>query len=204
MRGVTTEAERPALLGPAAVLVPVKAFTAAKRRLSGSLSPAERASLARRMAAHVIRCAAPLPVAVVCDDPEVAAWAHAQGALVLSEPGRGLNGAVAAGVKQLRERGVLRVIIAHSDLPLARPLASLAEGEGVAIVSDRHGQGTNVLVVPTRAGFRFSYGEGSFDRHRAEARRLGLDLLVVHDAALALDVDTPQDLQDALNIHPDA
>jgi len=190
------------MLGAAAVLIPVKAFTAAKRRLSGSLTPHERAALARRMAAHVISCATPLPVAVVCDDPEVAAWAALQGALVLSEPGKGLNGAVAAGVSQLRERGIARVVVAHSDLPLAGSLSALADADGVTIISDRHGQGTNVLVVPTDVEFRFAYGDGSFHRHCAEAERLGLALNVVHDASLALDVDTPQDLLDALTIHP--
>ena len=89
------------------VLVPVKAFGAAKARLAPTLDAAGRAQLARVMAARVLAAADPLPVAVVCDDPEVAQWAAAHGALVLPEPGRGLNGAVEAGVERLRRgRGV--------------------------------------------------------------------------------------------------
>jgi 2-phospho-L-lactate guanylyltransferase len=80
------------------VLVPVKAFGEAKRRLGPTLDHAQRVSLARAMADRVIEAAAPLPVAVVCDDTEVAAWARAHRALVVWEPGRGLNGAVEAGV----------------------------------------------------------------------------------------------------------
>ena len=34
---------------------------------------------------------------------------------------------------------------------------------------DRHDEGTNVVSVGTRAGFRFAYGPGSFSRHAAEA-----------------------------------
>lgn len=194
---MTSPTEQGSLLGDVAVLIPVKSFKAAKRRLSGSLSPVERAALARRMASHVLSCAAPLPVAVVCDDPDVAAWASANGALVLSEPGRGLNGAVAAGVKQLAALGVKRVVVAHSDLPLAGSLAELAPGEGVTIVSDRHGEGTNVLVIPAAVHFKFAYGAGSFHRHCREATRLGLALRVVSDDRFALDVDTPDDLRDA-------
>jgi 2-phospho-L-lactate guanylyltransferase len=52
-------------------------------------------------------------------------------------------------------------------------------------------------VVPADAGFRFSYGPGSFDRHRDEAHQLGLPLDVVEDPLLAFDVDVPDDL-DAL------
>ena len=54
--------------------------------------------------------------------------------------------------------------------------------------------GTNVVSVPTGAGFTFSYGPGSFQRHGAEARRLGLALRVVREPSLAYDIDVPADL----------
>ena len=81
-------------LGPRAVLVPIKAFHEAKGRLDLALSAPERAALARAMAARVLDACGPLPVAVVCDDNDVADWARHRGALVVWEPGRGLNGAV--------------------------------------------------------------------------------------------------------------
>ena len=87
-------------LNGSVVLVPVKAFAQAKARLAVSLDPAQRAELARAMAEHVLAAARPLPVAVVCDDEDVAEWAEEQAAIVLREPGRGLNGAVEAGVAQ--------------------------------------------------------------------------------------------------------
>jgi 2-phospho-L-lactate guanylyltransferase (CobY/MobA/RfbA family) len=40
----------------------------------------------------------------------------------------------------------------------------------------------------------FAYGAGSFRRHAAEARRLGLGLRVLRDADLAFDVDLNDDL----------
>ena len=48
--------------------------------------------------------------------------------------------------------------------------------------------------VPAAAGFRFSYGPGSFERHVAEAHRLALGVTVVEDDSLAADIDYPEDL----------
>ncbi len=177
-----------------AVLVPVKDFDAAKVRLAGALSPAERADLARRMATTVVEAAHPLPVHVVCDAPAVRAWAEEVGAEVVWTPGLGLDGAVMAGVAALGERGIATAIVAHADLPLATDLAWVGSTEGVTLVPDRRRDGTNVAAVPTGRGFTFAYGKGSFDRHRAEARRLGLQLRVVRDPDLGWDVDVPDDL----------
>jgi len=181
-------------LGSRAVLVPIKAFHEAKGRLDRALSAAERADLARAMATKVLEAAAPLPVAVVCDDSDVADWARARGALVVWEPGRGLNGAVEAGVDHLRTGGVVQVTVSHADLPLATGLAAVGLGPGITLVPDRYGNGTNVIALPADAGFHFSYGPGSFARHRAEAERLGLPVRVLDLPDLAWDVDEPADM----------
>lgn len=178
----------------AVVLVPVKSFSEAKLRLAPALPAAERADLARSMAAKVLAAAAPLDAWVVCDDDEVAAWAREQGASVLLRPGRGLNGAVADGVDHLAAEGFAQVIVAHADLPLATTLGWLADFDGVTLVPDRHDDGTNVACVPSAVGFRWAYGAGSFSRHRAEAERLGLALRIERDVPLGWDVDVPDDL----------
>ncbi|MBW3573551.1 MAG: 2-phospho-L-lactate guanylyltransferase [Actinobacteria bacterium] len=177
-----------------AVLVPVKAFARAKLRLACALDDVARQALARDMATVVVAAAAPLPVAVVCDDDGVAAWAAALGAEVVWAPGQGLDRAVTLGVAHLAAEGFDRVVVAHGDLPLATSLAGLAAGTGVTLVPDRHDDGTNVAVVPPGCGFAFSYGPGSFERHCREARRLGLGPSVVRVPALAWDVDRPGDL----------
>jgi 2-phospho-L-lactate guanylyltransferase len=181
-------------LGAVAVLVPVKAFSEAKLRLAPALPAADRSRLAKEMASHVLAAAAPLPVAVVCDDAAVADWARREGALVVWEPGRGLNGAVQAGVERLADAGARRVVVAHADLPLAGPLGWACRFPGVTLVPDRRDDGTNVACVPTGTRFTFSYGPGSFQRHGAEARRLDLPLRVVREPLLGHDVDVPADL----------
>ncbi len=176
------------------MLIPVKAFGQAKRRLHLALGDSERAALARAMADRVVSAAHPLPVAVVCDDTEVAEWARARGALVVWEPGRGLNGAVQAGVEHLTAGGVSQITVAHADLPRASDLARVGDAPGITLVPDRYGNGTNVIALPAVAGFRFSYGPGSFARHRAEADRLGLPARVLDRPDLAWDIDEPGDV----------
>ena len=176
------------------MLVPVKSFRTAKLRLAPALPAPERAALARAMAERVLHATGGLPCAVVCDDAEVAAWALAQGAGVVWQPGRGLNGAVQSGVTRLAGAGALQVIVAHADLPLATDVSWTAQFPGVTLVPDRREDGTNVACVPATAGFRFAYGPGSFARHQAEARRLGLGLRIAREPQLAWDVDVPADL----------
>jgi 2-phospho-L-lactate guanylyltransferase len=184
----------------ATVLVPVKAFADAKLRLSPALSGAERAALARTMAEQVVAAAAPLPVAVACDDEGVARWAEGAGASVVWTPGLGLNGAVQLGFATLVADGASRVVVAHADLPRAVDLVRFDDDfDGVTLVPDRRDDGTNVAVVPaTVPGFTFAYGVGSFDRHVAEAARLGAAVRVVRAPELQWDVDTPDDLPDPI------
>jgi 2-phospho-L-lactate/phosphoenolpyruvate guanylyltransferase len=181
-----------------AVLIPVKAFHHAKLRLAPALDQQARAELARAMATQVVRAAGALPVSVVCDDPAVAAWATGQGATVIWRPGHGLNGAVTDGVAALAADGLDRVIVAHADLPYALDLTWLAPADEadpvVTLVPDRREDGTNVIAVPTAAGFTFAYGPGSFARHVVEAHRLGLAVHIEHEPRLAWDVDVPADL----------
>jgi 2-phospho-L-lactate guanylyltransferase len=186
------------------VLVPVKAFGEAKRRLHAAMSGADRVQLARAMADRVLAAAHPLPVAVVCDDIDVAEWARSRGALVVWEPGRGLNGAVEAGVVHLGQVGVIQVTVAHADLPRATDLALVGEAAGITLVPDRYGNGTNVMALPTDAGFQFSYGPGSFARHRAEAARLGLPTRVLDRPDLAYDIDEPADIVPVATSRPSA
>jgi 2-phospho-L-lactate guanylyltransferase len=179
----------------AAVLVPVKAFHRAKTRLARVLEPDARAALAQATAARVLAAAAPLPAWVVCDDPDVAAFAREHGAQVLFLPARGLNRAVTEGVARLGSFGVEEVVVVHADLPWARELAALVGFDGVTLVPDTRRDGTNAIVVPARCGFGFSYGPGSFRRHHAEAERLGLRVRVLELPWLAEDLDTVTDLE---------
>ncbi|MFT7599775.1 MAG: 2-phospho-L-lactate guanylyltransferase [Acidimicrobiales bacterium] len=178
----------------AAVLVPIKSFDLAKGRLSEALDTQQRASLARTMATRVLAAGGGLQVWVVCDDAEVASFAVAKRAEVIWRPSRGLNAAVTDGCEFLFAQGIERVVVAHADLPLATDLAWVADDDGITIVPDRRGDGTNVMSLPLGTDFQFHYGLGSAEKHRAEAERRGLTCALRPDDELGWDVDVPEDL----------
>ena len=197
----------PPELGPTVVLIPVKSFGEAKRRLSSSLSEEARSVLAQRFANTVVDAAHGLPVAIVCDDEGVARWAQSRSLSVLREEGRGLNAAVHLAVHELQALGVERAVIVHSDLPLARDLRWLADSSGIVLVPDHRLDGTNAMSLPLRPDvldrFEFSYGVGSFRKHLDQALTLGIafgiDTTVSHDPDLNHDVDLPEDLDEIMN-----
>jgi len=178
-----------------ALLVPVKSFRVAKARLSSVLDADERASLARALGAQVLAAAGDVPVSVACDDGEVADWASALGAQVLFTPHLGLSGAVGAAVEHLGRSGATLVVVSHADLPYAHDLGDFGRDGVVTLAPDHRLDGTNVIAVPARSGFRFAYGRGSYARHRTEAARLGLLALTRYDPRLATDIDVPADLE---------
>ena len=74
-------------------------------------------------------------------------------------------------------------------------MAGLIAGRrGLVIVPDRHGTGTNALVLSPPDAIEPSFGPGSFARHVAAAEAAGVPHRVEEVPGLALDVDTPDDL----------
>ncbi len=177
------------------VLIPLKSFTEAKFRLAEVMTEEERVDLAKKMAQIVVEAAKPLPVAIVCDDEEVASWAREKGAEIIWVDNPGLNTAVETGVNALASQGVGKIIIAHGDLPKAIQLSHCADFDGITLVPDRHKDGTPVLVIPTNLNFEFSYGPGSYARHVSAAERSGFPWRSMIDVNLNHDVDEPEDLE---------
>ena len=182
----------------AGVVVPIRAFVGGQARLVDAIDAAGRADLGRELAARVVAAATPLPVVVVTAAPEVRKWAADAGAAVIPDPG-GLDASARAGVRWCRDEGLPRAIVAHADLPWARTFAGVANDGSrpiMVVVPCHRDDGTPVLSVPTDTDteFEFAYGEDSFRRHVALARRLGLAVRVVRDPNLAFDVDVPDDL----------
>ena len=68
---------------------------------------------------------------------------------------------------------------------------------GVVVVPDRHGTGTNALLLTPPDAIAPAFGPGSCERHAALAGAAGVAVEVDPLASLAIDVDTVDDL-DAL------
>lgn len=176
------------------VVIPVKSFDVAKDRLRrGGVE--DVSVLARRLANGVIDASAPRQVIVLSESPDVTAFAFEHHLEAIESDAVGLNGAVQHAYELLGER-YDRLIVAHGDLRFPLGLGTFTPSTDVTIVTDHLGAGTNVLVVPTRCGFTFHYGENSSLLHRDEAERLGLSYAFITDSPWRFDVDEPGDLID--------
>ena len=107
--------------------------------------------------------------------------------------------AALAGIARAEVEGATCVVLLPGDCPLLDPreLDRLLTGvpeHYVAIVPDRHGDGTNALVLSPPGAIRPAFGEGSCARHVAAAREAGVPFAVEELASLGLDLDTPADL----------
>ncbi len=188
-----------------AAILPVKRFDQAKQRLGETLGSATRATLAAAMfadvLAQVIRASRLDDVIVVSGEPEVRKLAGEAGASLVDDPAdRGQSPAARAGLARAAARGFDGALLVPGDCPLvdAAELDALIEasiGREVVIVPDRHGTGTNALLVDPRGPFEPQFGPGSRERHVEQAERRGLAYAVTSVASLGLDLDTGEDLE---------
>jgi 2-phospho-L-lactate/phosphoenolpyruvate guanylyltransferase len=197
-----------------AAVLPVKSFSRAKQRLGEAIGGREREELAAAMVADVLDALAAVheidDVVVVTAEPLAARAAEEAGAIVVDDPDEaGQSAAAARGVDTALVRGAGRVLLVPGDCPAIDPRevsALLERRGGVVIVPDRHGSGTNALLLEPPQVMPPSFGAGSFARHAALARAAGAEVKVAELPSLSLDVDTPADLaalRTALDARPD-
>lgn len=200
--------------GGIVALVPVRSLTDGKTRLSGLLPPEARTRLTGLMLTRVIRSAlsshAIVAVVVVSPDPEALAFATNLDSRVIpvlqGEDQPGLLAGLNLGRSRAEAIGAAGLLVLFGDLPLldgddVRNLVRRAVP--VVIAPDRHGTGTNALLLRLSSvapcnHLQFQFGEGSYRRHIAEAHRLGLDVATSISAGTAFDLDTPGDLKELL------
>jgi 2-phospho-L-lactate guanylyltransferase len=184
-------------------ILPVKRFARAKQRLRAGVDGAARERLAAAMVADVLEVLASYPalerLVVVTAEASVAEAATAAGAHVVPDPDEaGQSAAAALGVLVARdELSAQRVLLVPGDTPSLAPAdldALLARTEPVVVVPDRHGTGTNALLLRPPTAIAPAFGPGSRERHQSAAEAAGVDHAVVRLASLGLDVDTPEDL----------
>ena len=90
----------------------------------------------------------------------------------------------------------LNNIPAKQDIPMPAIIAT-AKGKPkmVVIAPDRHGKGTNALLMVPAGQIEYDFGEGSFHRHCERAKKSGARLEIVELHSLGLDLDLPEDLE---------
>lgn len=180
------------------MLIPIRSFSNSKTRLAKVLDPSHRTDFIIECASKVLAAAGELPTVVITADPLVRAFAIAKAAFVIEDQGIGLNPAVRQAFDLLRDYGINHLTIAHGDLPLAQDLTTLFTRDEFTIVPDRQHNGTNVMSLPTKDQFEFSYGPMSFEKHLHAAERIKLKITVIEDHRLSLDIDTAEDYEELL------
>jgi 2-phospho-L-lactate guanylyltransferase len=177
-------------------ILPVKTFDRAKQRLTGGFP--DRPGLAAAMVADVLDALARVPElerVIVVTAEAVSADTDV---LIVHDPVEaGQSAAALRGIEAAVGRGAERVLLVPGDCPALDPgevRSLLAIDARVVIVPDRHGTGTNALLLTPPTVMEPAFGEGSFARHEALAAAAGASFAVADARSLELDVDTPDDL----------
>ncbi len=185
-------------------IVPVKPFLASKSRLSGVLTPQERAGLSREFLGHALDVLARVPAVgetlVVSRDPAALALAHSRRARTVTEAGApDLNAALRRATEVAAASRAEGVLILPTDLPFLAPedvgqlIAPDEAGPRVAIAPDRRDEGTNALYVAPPGLLNYVFGIHSFARHLQLAQAAGVNVRICRLPGVALDVDGPED-----------
>ena len=190
------------------MVVPIKAFTSAKSRLSDKLDPDRRACLAQAAADRVLRAVADCPLVdlrlAVVDTDLAARMALHRNFEVLQRPDLlGQSAAVSAGFSAAIKRGATNILTVSADIPLVRPkdIDEILRPRPpvLVMVSDREGLGTNAMRLDPAIDLHFHFGPDSLAMHKREAAALRLPVKVIDNRRVRLDIDTPDDI-DALEV----
>jgi 2-phospho-L-lactate/phosphoenolpyruvate guanylyltransferase len=186
-----------------AAILPVKRFPIAKQRLGESIAESLRADLARAMVGDVLSALRDCPaidttIVVTCEAAVARAAAYIGATVVEDVAEDGQSAAASLGLARALETGFERALCVPGDCPTLDPaeLTALVEQEidGVVIVPDRHGNGTNGLLLTPPDAIPPSFGPGSRARHERLAEGVGASWRIERPASLLLDIDTGDDL----------
>lgn len=192
------------------VVIPVRSASGGKARLGGALDAEERETLIVGMLRHALRTirewgGAEL-VHVVSMDESLLLDAAAFGARAERQQRSGLNEAILAGRAAAVDRGASAMLVLPADLPALTAAslgrladaadAALAAGSGrplVVLAPADARRGTNALFTSPPEVIEPLFGALSLESHAQAARDADATLLLVVDAALGFDLDTPED-----------
>jgi len=187
-------------------IVPVKPLRRGKSRLAGTLNEDERTELNRALLKHTLETLSDLKevdgVLVVSRDPNALTIARNHGARTVQEDGQPeLNTALKRATIVAQVYATRGVLVLPADLPLITRediltlIKRATEPPVVVIAPDRHGKGTNALLISPPGLIEYDFGENSFQRHCKLIEKAGARLEVVDLPSLGLDLDLPEDFE---------
>ena len=196
-------------------IIPIGTLAGAKSRLGEVLDAEERLDLTLRLArATISATVASSRVAetlVITPDDSVRRIGEELGARPIRQRDGGLNRGIDVGRAEATAGGATAVLILPIDLPevssaaIDRVIGSLDRPARplVAIVADRHGRGTNALLLDPPDVIDPAFGGDSRAGHAWLASSADAAYAEVREV-LSLDVDTPEDLLLAEAAAPEA
>jgi len=189
-----------------AILIPVKEFCEAKKRLAPHFLPGDRAALAEAMCEDFFKVVAATRCAdrvfVISKEPGALSRARQFGWETIVESSQtSESNSVDEGSRYCAERRVDALLRLPIDLPLAEPsdieavFRELETAPSAVIVPSSDGTGTNALLRSPAVLFPSRFGPNSFPRHLAEAKACGARARVYRNPRLELDIDELDDLR---------
>ena len=184
-------------------LLPFRSLDDPKSRLGSVLTAGERGNLALdllRQAIGAMLAGGIERLAVITLDERLAYAGLDPRAEVIVQRGRGLNVAVHEGQAWAMLGGADGLLTVLPDLPLfsaddVRALLAAATEEGAVIAPDRHGLGTNALLLSPPDAIPPSFGVDSAPRHRLALALADFPVTDIQRPGTHLDLDTPDDLE---------
>jgi len=189
-----------------AIAILMKDPALAKMRLEPVLGVDARADLARTLFDHCLRFFCHFypdnKLAVVTPSPEIAEKAHAQGATALHQKSGDINAAGHLAVDWAVKLGIKHLLIIHADIAVLQVseinhLINAAR-ENAVVIAKSHDGGSNALILSPPHVIAPQFGNHSATAHERAAIAAGVtyqSLILPH---LSHDIDTPQDLSEAL------
>ena len=192
------------------VVIPVKPLHKAKSRLSQRLTGRQRAALTVNMLGRVVSAAVRSTadrVWVIGGDQVAGQWPPDYGVEWRWDTGSDLNDSLWQAFQMAFASDLIPFYLA-ADLPfvtsddVAAAILASESGSNLTLCPEQGGGGTNGMIVPLGSSFRPALGEGSFRRHKDQAKALGLPVRICDSRGLRLDLDTLDDLTAFENLEP--
>jgi 2-phospho-L-lactate guanylyltransferase len=188
-------------------VVPVKAFSQAKSRLSSVLTQPARAGLAKAMLRDVLLATTGSKkverTVVITADPEVSTLARQMGVFVLNDRcNMGQNEAVEQACQAVKSEENTALLTLPGDLPLLTVpdidgiCSLLSSDKDLVIARAVNDGGTNAILSAQPSLMEFHFGDNSFKKHIDAAEKLGLKIVISDIAGFQLDLDRPEDLEE--------
>ena len=190
------------------IILPVKNLANAKQRLAAVLEQPARTELAQTMLTDVVEALAAYAgdgVSLVTSDPFAIELAGEHGfEIIPDESNVSETDAVEMASRVCEARGVESTLVIPGDIPLieARDIQAIYDASsdtGTVLAPSKDKRGTNAVLRRPASLFPLRFGNDSFMPHLVAAIATRATCVVLSLPRVALDIDTPEDLQQLVN-----